>query len=107
MQILKHNMIWQASEADMLGDFIRLVDYVEVDHLYNIAIATTQEFNLELTQRRDAMFETHVFFDMTGQTRLHTYTYSPQNTKSYTRKTWRLVSVAKKCVSTVKSTTLI
>jgi hypothetical protein len=69
----------------MLGDFIRLVDYVEVDHLYNIAIATTQEFNLELTQRRDAMFETHVSFDMTGDalTHIHTHTHTLHKTPKF------------------------
>jgi dynein heavy chain len=56
---LKH----AALEADMLGDFIRLVDYMEVAHLVSIARNTTTEFLNNLLQPRKPLFVTTVSFD--------------------------------------------
>lgn len=59
---LKH----AALEADMLGDFIRLVDYIEVEHLYQIVVNTTVDFLGQLQSRRTALFQSTVSFDDTS-----------------------------------------
>jgi dynein heavy chain len=64
---LKH----AALEADMLGDFIRLVDYMEVEHLISITTSATSDFlhsalitvdKADQKGRRGALFQTTVSF---------------------------------------------
>jgi len=49
-------------EADMLGDFIRLVDYIEVEHLVLRATSTTVQFLHLLLTSTKALFQTTVAF---------------------------------------------
>ena len=51
-------------EASMLGDFIRLADYMSVEHLVSLTINTHQDLLNELlkTSRKNGMFETTVCF---------------------------------------------
>jgi dynein heavy chain len=49
-------------EADMLGDFIRLVDYIEVEHLVTRSVATTVQFLYLLLNSNKALFQTTVSF---------------------------------------------
>mmetsp|Transcript_44767 Transcript_44767/g.87731 ORF Transcript_44767/g.87731 Transcript_44767/m.87731 type:complete len:3997 (-) Transcript_44767:184-12174(-) len=52
-----------AFEANMLGAFIRLVDYMEVEHLISITTSSTAEFLKQgLLTRRGALFLTKVKF---------------------------------------------
>lgn len=51
----------------MLGDFIRLTDYVAVEALVSLAIKTNATFLTELLKPRKAgLFETTVFFTNEG-----------------------------------------
>lgn len=51
----------------MLGDFVRLTDYVAVEALVNLAIKTNATFLTELLKPRKAgLFETTVFFTDEG-----------------------------------------
>jgi len=58
IRLLKHAI----QEANMLGDFIRLVDYMEVEHLTQIATTASAEFLRELQTQRKAFFWTTVTF---------------------------------------------
>ena len=49
-------------EADMLGDFIRLVDYIEVEHLVLRSTSTTVQFLHLLLNSNKALFQTTVSF---------------------------------------------
>lgn len=53
-------------EADMLGDFIRLVDYIEVEHLVTRSVGTTVQFLHLLLSSTKALFQTTVAFAPTG-----------------------------------------
>ena len=48
IRLLRH----AAREADMLGDFIRLVDYMQAEQLCGLALHTASDFLHELTVRR-------------------------------------------------------
>lgn len=51
----------------MLGDFIRLTDYVAVEALVNLTVRTNQTFLSELLKPRKAgLFETTVLFTEEG-----------------------------------------
>ena len=49
-------------EADMLGDFIRLVDYIECEHLVQRSVSTTVQFLYLLLNSTKALFQTTVSF---------------------------------------------
>ncbi len=55
---LKH----AALEADMLGDFIRLVDYMEVEHLVGLVTSTIGDLYHQLQHRKSPLFVTVVSF---------------------------------------------
>lgn len=53
----------------MLGDFIRLTDYVTVEALVNLTVRTNEVFLAELLKPRKAgLFETTVLFTDQGTT---------------------------------------
>jgi len=75
---LKH----AALEADMLGDFIRLVDYMDVEHLYEICATTTVEMFSGLLSRRTPLFTTKISFNPQGLTYDPTCNYIHKNINS-------------------------
>eukprot|EP00752_Nemacystus_decipiens_P017827 g15983.t1 len=64
----RRRMLQRASqEAGMLGDFIRLTDYVAVEALVNLTVRTNEMFLTELLKPRKAgLFETTVLFTEQG-----------------------------------------
>lgn len=55
---LKH----AALEAELLSDFIRLIDYMQVEHLVRIILSTTSKFLVNLQTRKAALYITKVNF---------------------------------------------
>jgi len=84
-------------EADMLGDFIRLIDYIQVEHLVQRSISTTVQFLYMLLQSNKALFQTTVSFAMPGQGNAHGLKFNPT-----ARDIQHIVaSMHEQCVSTV------
>ncbi|SPR00935.1 unnamed protein product (mitochondrion) [Plasmodiophora brassicae] len=63
---LKH-MRWATHEADMLGTFVRLIDYMAVENLVQLTLSTNSEF-LEVLQapRKTGLFQTTVSYGSDG-----------------------------------------